>query len=392
MRLLVACHSYYPTVGGVERLVQGLVEELARRGVDVTVVTRLDPGTSRQETLGGVQIVRIPMWHLGRFHVPRGYLRTLRGQHPDVFHLSGNRVWCADFYLPWAGRFGWPSVMTGHGFYQYEMHRRLYDRWYFERYLPGRIRKFDVYTAITAHERDQLISWGVDPSRIDLIPNGIPLEEFDQPRANPLEVRSRWGLRSPLVGVYVGGFYENKRVDRLVRAVAATQGRWGLLAAGRDVPGSRYDRAAIAQLARQLDADVVLRDLLPRNEVLDDLSAADAIVLGSSYEGFGLLLLEAMAMGRPFVAFRTGAAPELAATGSGICVDTEEEFVAALRRLEDESTRRTMGARGREAVRGYSVTQQATRFLAAYERAISERRSRSLGASETVRRPNPAGR
>ncbi len=377
MRLVVACHSYYPSVGGVERLVQGLAEELTRRGVDVTVVTRRDPGSSREEVLEGVRVLRLPMWRFGPFHIPRGYLRTLRHLPADVFHLSGNRVWCADFYLPRAGSFAWPQVMTGHGFYQYEMHRRVWDRWYFERYLPRRIRELDIYTAITAHERDQLLAWGVDPTAIDLIPNGISLDEFNGPRANPLSVRARWGLKSPLVGAYIGGFYENKRVDRLVRAVASTRGRWGLVAAGRDLAGSRYDRAAIARLAQQLDADVVLRDLLPRPEVLDDLHAADAVLLGSSYEGFGLLLLEAMAMGRPFVAFRTGAAPELAATGSGICVDSDEEFVAALHRLEDEGVRRAMGARGREAVREYTVERQATRFLAAYERAITRRAARS---------------
>jgi glycosyltransferase involved in cell wall biosynthesis len=384
--LVVACHSYYPAVGGVERLVQGLVEELVRRGTDATVVTRQEPGTARQEMVAGVRVIRLPMRRVGRFHVPRGYLRTLRELRPDVFHLSGNRVWCADFYLPWAGRFDWPQVMTGHGFYQYEMHRRLWDRWYFERYLPGRIRRLDLYTPITGHERDQLLGWGVAANQLDLIPNGIALDEVQGPRTSPTEVRSHWGLRTPFVGVYVGGFYENKRVDRLVRAVAATRGRWGLVAAGRDLPGSRYDRSTVARLGAELDANLVLQDVLPRSDVLDGLNAADVAVLGSSYEGFGLFLLEAMAMGRPFVAFRTGAAPELAATGAGICVDTEEEFTAALNRLEDEGTRRGMGARGREAVRDFSVARQAARYLAAYERAIEHR----TGASGTAPpRPSP---
>lgn len=370
MRLVVACHSYYPAIGGVERFVQGLVEELARRGVDVTVVTRLDPGTAARDERNGVEIVRIPMRHWGRFHIPQHYLPTVRALRPDAFHLSGNRVWCADFFLPRADSLSCARVMTGHGFYQYEMHRRLWDRWYFQRYLPRRIRHLELYTADTGHERDQLASWGVDPSQLSIIPAAVSLAEFAPARTNLDRVRQTWGLKAPLVGMYVGGFYENKRVDRLVRAVAASRGRWGLVAVGRDLPGTRFDRATIARLSAEAPAEVVLRDVVPREEVLDGLAACDAVLLGSSYEGFGILLLEAMAMGRPFVAFRTGAAPELAATGAGFCVDSEAEFSQALARLEDPVLRATMGIRGREAVQEYSVERQATRFLAAYEHAI----------------------
>ena len=363
---------------------QGLAEELARRGVDMTVVTRRFPGTAPDERLGGVRVVRIPMFDIGRFHLPRGYLRTLRSLSADVFHLSGNRVWCADYYLPRIRQFPWAQVMTGHGFYQYEMHRRAWDRWYFERYLPRRIALLDCYTAITSHEREQLVSWGVEPAQIEIVPNGIDLEEFRGPRSDPETVRLRWGLKTPRVLVYVGGFYENKRVDRLVRAVAATRGEWGLVAAGRDLPGTRFDRAAISALATQLGAPVALYDVLPRSEVLDALNAADAVGVGSSYEGFGLLLLEAMATGRPFVAFRTGAAPELASTGSGFCVDTEPEFADALRRLSDPIVRQTMGARGREMVGAYTVVKQADRFLEVYGRAVERRRSRSSSARSSI--------
>ena len=376
MRLVVACHSYFPAVGGSERLIQALAEELAHRGTDVTVVTRQDPGTSRKEQLRGVTVVRLPMVRLGRFYVPRGYGRTLRSLAPDVFHLAGNRVWCADFYLPFAGRYAWPSVMAGFGFYQYEMHRRAWDRWYFENWIPSRLQHIDRYAALTAHERDQLLSWGVGASKVEVIPAAVALEEFDAPRRSAAEVRAKWGFKAPNVAVYAGGFYDNKRVDRLVRSVAATHGRWALVAIGKDLPGAPHDRASVAHLASETGAEVALRDVLPRPELLDAFSAADAVVLGSSYEGYGILLLEAMAMGRPFVAFRSGAAPELAATGSGFCVDTETEFAEALHRLEDAGTRESTGARGRAAVREYGVDRLATRFLNSYEQAAEHRRGR----------------
>ena len=375
MRVVVACHSYSPTVGGSERFAQALSEGLVRRGLPTSVVTRQDPGLPAREEIGGVDVVRIAMRRLGRFHLPKAYRATLRRLRPDVLHLSGNRVWCADFYLPWAGRAPWAQVMTGHGFYQYAMHRRAWDRWYFERYLPGRIRKFQVYTPLTLHERDQLLSWGVEPGRLELVPQAVDLAEFAGPRASPDRVWSRWALPTPHRAVYVGGFFENKRVDRLVRAVAATHGRWGLLAVGRDAPGSMADRSHVARLVEELRAPVRIEDVLPREDVLDALAAADAVVLGSSYEGFGILLLEAMASGTPFVSFRAGAAAELAATGSGFCVDSEEEFAEALGRLEDPARHRSMSERARSEAGGYSLERQIEHFVAVYERALEARRT-----------------
>ncbi|MGA8605002.1 MAG: glycosyltransferase family 4 protein [Thermoplasmata archaeon] len=377
VRLVLSSHSYFPAVGGVERLIQGLAEGAAQHGIDTFVVTRQDPGTLRREELHGVTIVRIPMVRVGGFHVPRDYLSTLRDLRPDVLHLSGNRVWSADFYLPFAGTFGWAQVMTGHGFYQYEMHRRPWDTWYFENYLPGRIRHFEVYAASIEHERTQLVNWGVAPGRIELVPDGIALEEFNEPRSDPAVVRARWGLKSAHFAFYAGGFYENKRVDRLVRAVAATGGTWGLVATGRDLPDSPCSRERVSRLAAEARAPAVFRDVVPRSEFLDSISAADVVVLGSSYEGFGLFLLEAMAMGRPFVAYRTGAVPELAAQGAGFCVDSEPQFLEALRRLEDPGLRAQMGARGREVVRDYSIEKVVGRYLAVYERAIAAHKDRA---------------
>ena len=374
MRVVVACHSYYPIVGGSERFAQGLSEGLARRGIPTSVVTRRDPGTSAHEEIGGVEVVRLAMRRLGRFHFPKGYGATLRRLRPDLLHLVGNRVWCADFYLPWAGRAKWAQVMTGHGFYQYEMRRRAWDRWYFERYLPGRIRKFQFYTPDTEHERDQLIRWGVEPFRLEIVPMAVDLEEFAGPRTSPDAVWRRWGLTTPYRAVYFGGFFENKRVDRLVRATAATGGRWGLLAVGRDGPSSMCDRAHVTRLAKELHAPVVLQDVLPRSDVLDALVAADAVVLGSSYEGFGILLLEAMATGTPFVSFRAGAASELAGTGAGICVDSEEGFTRALGRLEEAPVRRAMGGQGRRVIGDYTMERQIDRFVAVYERALERHR------------------
>ncbi len=374
MRVLLATHRYFPALGGTERIVQTIAEGLVARGDSATVLTQAEPGAMPLETLNGVEVHRLRMRHVGGVRLPVGYLRTLRRLEADVFHLHGNRIWCADFYLPFSRWFRWPQLVTPHGFYQYDIRPRRFDRWYFERYLPRALRHFGRYAALTEREARQIGGWGFPTSRIARVPNGIPLAEFRDSGGSPPDLRARYGLSAPHVAVYVGGFYENKRVDRLLEAIEATRGRWALLVAGRDVPSSPFGLAPCRSLADRRGIEWRALGELPRSEVVAHLRGADAVVLGSDYEGFGVLLLEAMAAGRPFVSWAAGAAPELAAQGAGRCVRSLEEFASALQELEEPARRDEVGRRGRELSEEYSDGRMVERYREIYRALGSEPR------------------
>jgi glycosyltransferase involved in cell wall biosynthesis len=374
VHVLYASHRYYPVAGGTERAVQTLAEEVVRRGHRATVVTQREPGASDQETLNGVKVIRIPIRTIWGIRFPSHYLRTLRGIPADLFHLTGNRIWCADFYFPHARGFRWPQVLTGHGFYQYAVRPRWRDRVYFERYFPWAVRAFDRYLCDTEFERQQLIGWGVSPGRLVRLPLGVPVEELRRGRTPVAEVRAGWGLPSPFVGVYGGGFFENKRVDRLLEAVALRGGRWGLVLLGPDVPGSPYSKDRILARARELGVPALAPGAVPREAAVDALNAGDAVVTASEYEGFGLLYAEALALGRPLVAWAAGAAPEIVATGAGFAVHSVHEFAQALERLEDSTFRHSVADRARAAASEWSIERYADRHLALYQSVLDERR------------------
>ncbi len=372
MQVLMANHRYFPAPGGTERGVQVLAENLVGRGHHVTVLTQQELEVPDEEWIHGVRVVRIPIRRVAGVRVPSAYLRRLRSMDADLFHLNGNRIWCADFYFPVASIFGWPQVLTGHGFYQYAVHPRAWDRWYFERYFPRVVRAFDAYACRTEYERDQLVRWGVPLPRLEVIPDGVALEEFASSPLPPSEVRARWALSTPRIAVYAGGFFENKRVDRLVEAFAPVRDRWGLVLLGRDVPTSPYSAAYCAAQAQRYGVSVRILGAVARPEVIASFLAADAIVSASEYEGFGLTILEALAAGRPFVAWRTGAIPELAATGGGVVVDSVREFTEGLTRLEEDGVREEMGRRGREASKDWSTDVMVTKQLNLYRRVLSD--------------------
>jgi glycosyltransferase involved in cell wall biosynthesis len=362
-----ACHRYHPVAGGSERIAQLLAEAAAREGHRVTLITQREPGVPPTEELNGVRVVRLAMHHVAGIRIPRGYLSALRATHADLFHLHGNRIWCADFYLPFARLFSWGQLGTGHGFYQYAMHPRRRDRWYFERYFPRAVERLDRYVCDTEYERDQLRGWGVRESHLARIPLGVPIDEFLSDRSIPSATRASWGFRAPHVAVYVGGFFENKRVDRLIDAVAAAGPDWALVAIGRDIPGTPYSAGPCEARARTAGIEYLAPGALPRSAIVAAIRAADVVVSGSEYEGFGVTLAEAVAAGRPFVAFRTGAAPEIAASGAGVVVDTVPEFAAALRTLTTpgELARRSLAAQA--AAPEWSDDAMIRRYLSLYE-------------------------
>ncbi|MCI4346607.1 MAG: glycosyltransferase family 4 protein [Thermoplasmata archaeon] len=386
MHVLLASHRYAPVPGGTERVVQSIAEGLVAAGHRATVITQQEPGTPAEETVHGVEVRRLRMRHWMGIRFPVRYLNSLRAIDADLFHLHGNRIWCADFYFPKAASFAWPQVLTGHGFYQYEMHPRWRDRYYFERYFPRVLRRFDAYTPDTEREAAQLRSWGVLPERLKVVPLGVALDEFRTPPPGADGVRAKHGITRPRLAVYAGGFFENKRVDRLVQGIAPVRDRWSLLAIGRDVPGSPFNLAACARLAESLGVEMRAPGALSREETIAAIFASDVVVLGSQYEGFGLLPVEAMAAGRPFVGYDAGAVSMLAATGAGECVDSAAGFAGALGALEGAGERERRGKLGIAAAIEYSEAAMVQRYLAVYgevsrARAGARGRARDRGST-----------
>jgi glycosyltransferase involved in cell wall biosynthesis len=215
-----------------------------------------------------------------------------------------------------------------------------------------------------AKERIRVVHHGVDP--LFLAPP--PVEE-DAPRLE------RLGLAGAKWIVAVGAGRPRKDLPALLRAYALYRERGGdrLLAVtgpGRPPGGPPGGTTWLGFLE---DADLVAV-----------LRGADALAYHSRNEGFGLPLLEAMALGVPVVAARAGAVPEVAGDAALLLTPGETEAWAdGLRRAaEDAALRASLRAAGAERVKRFSFDAAAAGLLAAWEEAVAAaRRKRTTDAA-----------
>ena len=194
--------------------------------------------------------------------------------------------------------------------------------------------------------------------RIELVENGVDLDAFTP--LGPTAARQP----APLV-VQVGRLSTQKGQDRSVRALAGCQSRSVRLRLVGDGP----DAAPLAALAAELGvADRV--EFVGSVDPRPHLRAADVVVLPSRWEGMSLVLLEAMAVGRPIVAADCGGSD--AVTDSGVLIEhhdddraTSELGAAVERLLGDTQTRAELGrAARRRAEERYSLARTVGRYRA----------------------------
>ncbi|HHX84124.1 MAG TPA: glycogen synthase [Actinomycetales bacterium] len=191
----------------------------------------------------------------------------------------------------------------------------------------------DAVVAVSARMKDEILRVypAIDPDRIHVILNGIDTSVWTPttPFATDDSVLRRHGVDPdrPIVA-FVGRITRQKGVPHLVRAAKSfhPDAQLVLCAGAPDTPEIAAEmEGLVAELQAERDGVFWLKDMLPRDEVIEILSAATLFVCPSVYEPLGIVNLEAMACDTAVVASDVGGIPEVVVDGeTGTLVHYDE--------------------------------------------------------------------
>ena len=232
----------------------------------------------------------------------------------------------------------------------------------------------DVKVTVSEYWKKKLKEvYGVDSH---VVHNGVDVKRFD-PDGYPKPERNGVDI------LFVGGLEARKGLEHLFLAVENLLPRHPntrLTVLGRSGMTSTQEfdeRRLFSILAKRLGIGRNVRFLEQvSDEQLPTLYAlCDVLVLPSRMEGWGLALMEAMAMMKPVVATRVGGIPELVEDGkTGYLVDLGDVLglsEAITRLIENPSLRKKMGRQGRLSAKKYTWDNAANKTLQLYKRALA---------------------
>jgi glycosyltransferase involved in cell wall biosynthesis len=203
----------------------------------------------------------------------------------------------------------------------------------------------------SAYLRELVLSWGVVPERVSVLPNPAPEVPELPPRD---ELKRSFGLNGATLA-FAGRLTAQKSLDRALEAIAGADEVRLVIA------GEGPDRAPLENRARELGIAERVRFLgaQPRQRIVELFRAADATILSSSWENFPHTVVEALAVGTPVLAMEAGGLGEVVQDGvNGLVVpagDTAALGEAVRRYFTDGQLRERLRAAAAGSVSAYAA-------------------------------------
>jgi glycosyltransferase involved in cell wall biosynthesis len=349
-------------VAGAERVLSLLLPRLQAAGIDVQLLVTTDYKSHLLDAAesAGIEVIRASCRKVGHPASLVGTLRALSTHRSDLVHAhlfpAHALVWLNQKLSQQKA-----YIVTEHNS----------DSW---RWANPLLRKLDnaVFTsshtviAVSDSVRAALLErFELTPDRIEVIYNGIDLSFLAACRPSPdLDLMSGGGRKL----IFVGRLTYQKGIDDLIGAMPLLDRDVHLFVCG---DGELLSR--LIQTAGALGVQERVHFLGLRNDVPSLIKAADAFVLPSLYEGYGLALVEAMACGTPVVHSDCPALIEVAGGSGLICRTGVRESIAAKLKeiLGDRHLAVALSQKAKARAALFSVTRTVEAHIRLYERVLS---------------------
>ena len=275
----------------------------------------------------------------------------------EIVHIHEHRQTLAIIVSYFARRNNIPYIVQAHGsvlpFFQKEGFKNLFDKVFGFKILHDASCVF----ALTEVEKEQYLEMGVDEDKIEIVPLGIKLEEYENlPDYGKFRSRFNIGEEDKLI-LFVGRIHEIKGLDLLIDSFNdLTQNR----ANGNSIklaivgPDDGYMYTLEEKIKEySLEDDVIITGPLYKEEKQEALVDCNIFVMPSKYESFTTSGLEAMACSKPLVLTKNNHIHDWVDGNVGIaCDDNRDSLREAFEKiLFDDDLALIYGENGKELIK-----------------------------------------
>ena len=388
MKILQVLTFFSPVHGGSAEVPYQLSKELAKRGHEVTIYTsdyKISQEYINSITETGVKVCSFKTWLSGtKPRITPGIIKSAREQvkYFDIIHMHNYRTFQNIVVHYYAKKYDIPYVLQAHGsvlpFFQKQRLKRIFDLFFGYRILSDASKVI----ALTRTEVEQYKKMGVDKNKIEIVPNGIDLSEYENlPERG--EFRRKYSIKDgEKIVLYIGRLHKSKGIDLLIKAFADISKELDniiLILVGPD--GGH--RPALEKLIQALKVDdkVLFTGFVTNNEKMAAFIDADVFVNPRADEIFGLVFLEANACGTPVICNKGCGIADVIDGKTGFAVHNDKDQLrdAIIKVLSDEELRGRFGGEGKKIVREEFGWDKIVKYVEqVYVLSISQKKERRV--------------
>ena len=326
MRVVQVTPRYFPSMGGVEVVVQKISKTLVERGIQVTVFS-VDRSLNLPtvENIEGVVVKRFTPIFGDPFYLPEPkFVASLRGEKGDIVHVHNIHT-LPPFVAALCKRDDQKLVLQPH-YHRYG--QSPFRQALFQFYKRGSdslvFPRTDIVITNSTYENNIFREDFSDARNVFLVPEGVDVDDatrFEHKPADPKRI------------LYVGALKRYKNVDKILEGFAH------LVAGGNNnyrlvIVGEGAELNSLFSLASALGVGkfVQWKSRLSRQQLLGEYAQASVLVLLSPLESFSRVVFDALVIGVPVVVLNFGAFRHLVEAGyaEGVNSLRQENIAQAL--------------------------------------------------------------
>jgi len=292
--------------------------------------------------------------------------KTILNNKIDIYHGLSNELPAN------INKSGAKSVVTIHDliFLRYPGLYKRIDRLVYKRKFLSASLQAERIVAVSQQTRSDLISFfNIDPEKIEVVYQGCNPAFYEKvSEERKIQIRNKYKLPENFI-LYVGTIEERKNLLFLIRAVHEHKIKLPLVVFGRKTP---YMEKINTYIDRRHVKNIYFHEYASQTDLPPIYQMSDIFVYPSSFEGFGIPVLEAINSGIPVIAAK-GSCLEETGGKSSIYVDpfNPAEVASAINRvLHDKDLRQQMIDDGYEHALNFREKKTAARLMEVYQKLL----------------------